>query len=70
MKTFIIDEISLDEIFKGRASNKLRMTPLNDYNKKSNIDKTLTTKKKTKTRRTSTNIYVRQQKDRTYKRIG
>mgnify|MGYP007031382443 FL=1 len=52
MKTFIIDEISLDEIFKGRASNKLRMTPLNDYNKKSNIDKTLTTKKKTKTRRT------------------
>ncbi len=33
VNTFIVDEISFDDMFKGRASIKLRMTPLNDYNK-------------------------------------
>lgn len=68
MKTFIIDEISLDKIFKGRASNKLRMTPLNDYNEKSNIDKNIDDKERKHEERQR--IYIRQRKDRTYKRIG
>ncbi len=33
VNTFIVDKISLDDIFKGRANIKLRITPLNDYNK-------------------------------------
>ena len=38
VNTFIADDISLDDIFKGRASIKLRITPLNDYNKQKALD--------------------------------
>ena len=54
VNTFIADDISLDDRFKGRASIKLRMTPLNDYNRQAKSTRDTCTTSKTRMRQRET----------------